>query len=85
MVKNFMLRTRWDREDLRTDFQGTQFLALQNGILWPTIVAAAECPQTKLHESVSQVLASGFITVGVGLKVIGGNLDFRCDITKLAR
>ena len=50
MVKNCTVRTRWDTDDLRNDSQGTQFLASQNGILWPTVVAAAQCPQTKLHE-----------------------------------
>ena len=32
MVKNCTLRTRCDRDDLRTDSQRTQFLASQNGI-----------------------------------------------------
>ena len=41
MVKNCTLGTRWDRDDLRTDSQGTQFPASQTGILWPTVVAAA--------------------------------------------
>jgi hypothetical protein len=50
MVKNCTVRTRWDTDDLRNDSQGTQFLASQNGILWQTVVAAAQCPQTKLHE-----------------------------------
>ena len=40
MVKNCTLRTRWDRDDLRTDFQRTQFPASQTGILCPTVVAS---------------------------------------------
>ena len=39
MVKNCRLRTRWDKDDLRTDSQGPQFPASQTGILWPTVVA----------------------------------------------
>ena len=39
MVKNCTLRTRWVRDDLWTDSQGTQFLASQTGILWPMVVA----------------------------------------------
>ena len=39
MVKNCTLGTRWDRDDLRTDSQGTQFPASQTSILWPTVVA----------------------------------------------
>ena len=31
MVKNCTLRTRWVRDDLWTDSQGTQFLASQTG------------------------------------------------------
>jgi hypothetical protein len=39
MVKNCTLRTRWGRDDLRTDSQGMQFPASQTGILWATVVA----------------------------------------------